>query len=139
MKYNNVNAVRKAKRFFASDFLKATKDSEPTNITSRDVLRLSKLSTEPAKRKRKKYGKRDKVVVQMGPRPQRAVRLDYAILNETGERVPLNQTPVPIPHPMPEIQPIPQPVQEVQAQPVQSSQRRSRVNYAELNRIGRTV
>jgi hypothetical protein len=112
LKKNNLNAATKAKRFFASDFLKATKDSEDTNLTSKDVLRLSKLSTEPAKRKRKKYGKRDKVVVQMGPRPQRAVRLDYAILNETGERVPLNQTPVPIPHPMPEIQPIPQPVKK---------------------------
>ena len=73
----------------------------------------------------------------MGPRPQRAVRLDYAILNETGERVPLHQAPVHIPQPMPEIQPIPQPIQEVQ--PEQRSQRRSRVNYAELNRIGRTV
>jgi hypothetical protein len=95
------------------------------------------LSTEPTKRKRKKYKKRDKVVVQMGPRPQRAVRLDYAVLNETGERAPLKQAPVPIPQPMPEIQPQPQPVQE--AQPVQRSQRRPRVNYAELNRIGRTV
>ena len=143
LKKNNINAVRKAKRFFASDFLRATDDSETTNLTSKDVLKLSKLSAEPQKRKRKIQKKRIRTIVQMETipqRPQRAIRLDYAELNDTGRRIPLN--PLPIPQeaaPIPqvqEIQPQPQPVQE--PQPIQRTQRRPRVDYAQLNRTGRS-
>jgi hypothetical protein len=73
-------------------------------------------------------------------RPQRAIRLDYAELNDTGRRIPLN--PLPIPQeaaPIPQVQEIqlqPQPVQE--PQPVQRTQRRPRVDYAQLNRTGRS-
>ena len=45
----NINAVRKAKRFFGSDFLKVPDNFEKTNLTSRDVLKLSKLDTDPTK------------------------------------------------------------------------------------------
>jgi hypothetical protein len=46
-------------------------------------------------------------------RPQRAIRLDYAELNDTGRKIPLNPPPIPQ-----EAAPIPQ-VQELQPQPQQ--------------------
>jgi hypothetical protein len=64
-KMNNPNKPRRQKRFFASDFLRATDDSETTNLTSKDVLKLSKLSAEPQKRKRKVQQKRIKTIVSM--------------------------------------------------------------------------
>ena len=76
-------------------------------------------------------------------RPQRAIRLDYAELNDTGKKIPLNPSSIiweaaPIPQ-VQELQPQPQPVQEIQPQHVQRTQRRPRVDYARLHRTGRTA
>ena len=120
LKKNNINAVRKAKRFFGSDFLKVPDNFEKTNLTSRDVLKLSKLDTRIPKQNTQP------IVPNIQP-----------IVPNIVQSVPQS-----IPQPVSQdiIQPVvPNIVQPVVPNIVQRPQRRERINYAELNKTGRII
>ena len=123
LKKNNINAVRKAKRFFGSDFLKVPDNFEKTNLTSRDVLKLSKLDTRTKQNTQP-------IIPNIQP-------IVPNIVQPVVQSVPQS-----IPQPVPQSvsQPVPQDiVQPVVPNIVQRPQRRERINYAELNRTGRII